>query len=223
MDTQLNMHCVKETTGLPFAQPLLPALIEQTARQVFETFSEKMKATLNGRQERALKMALEGHVTRKAERIFSVRGEDGQHSYLVNLEARTCTCPDSQKGNVCKHRLAAYLVEQADKATREMASQPSPQVDPSDEDDAEIEAIEKARLVIHARSEFLREGIVYAMLDLDGQSLQVEVLDIEGDVALIRALPKHKDGKLIPQFPFPDKKSFAKVLAKSLHEVRIYR
>ena len=219
MNAQLNTFSLKETTAAPFAQPILPALIEQTARQVFETFSEKMKAALNGREERALKLALEGHVTRKADHIYSVRSEHGQHAYLVNLETRTCTCPDYLKGNVCKHRLAAYLIEQANNATQQMAPvQKEPQAEPNDE-----EAVEKAGLLLHARSQYLREAIIYASLVVDGQIIQVEVLDIEGEVALVRALPKLKDGNLVPQFPFPDKKSFAKVIAKSLTEVRIYR
>ena len=45
------------------APTLLPVIIEQTARSVFASFSDKMKARLNGRQERALKLALDGHVT----------------------------------------------------------------------------------------------------------------------------------------------------------------
>ena len=226
MDTQLNIHSIGEAVAAPFAQPILPSVLEHTARQVFETFSEKMKAALNGREERALKLALEGHVTHKSERVYSVRSEDGQHAYLVDLEARSCTCPDYQKGNVCKHRLASYLVEQATKATQETAAIPpesqaeqpgTPGIDPAEE------AVEKARLALHARSQYLREAIIYALLDIDGQSLQVEVIDIDGEVALVRALPQLKDGKLIPQFPFPDKKSFAQVIAKSLREVKIYR
>ena len=109
MTTQPNTN-VRETITAP---PLLPVIIEQTARSVFASFSDKMKARLNGRQERALKLALDGHVTHRYARTFSVRSEDGQHAYLVNLERGYCACPDFDKGNVCKHRLAAYLVEQA--------------------------------------------------------------------------------------------------------------
>src|SRR5512139_424254 len=121
MDTQLNTLSIQEAVSAPMAALVLPALLEQTARQVFENFSEKMKAALNGREERALRLALEGHVTHKSERIYSVRSEDNKHAYLIDLEARSCTCPDYQKGNVCKHRLAAYLVEQATKASQEVA------------------------------------------------------------------------------------------------------
>ena len=101
-------------------QALVPSTIEQTAGRIFESFSDRLKAMLNGRQERALKLALEGHVTHKFARTFNVRSEDNQHSYLVNLEKSFCTCPDSRQGSVCKHRLAAYLVEQSLKASQEI-------------------------------------------------------------------------------------------------------
>jgi hypothetical protein len=76
---------------------LIPATIEQTAGRIFESFSDRLKAMLNGRQERALKLALGGNVTHKAARVYSVRSENQQHAYLVDLEQGTCTCPDCQK------------------------------------------------------------------------------------------------------------------------------
>jgi hypothetical protein len=233
MNAQLNTHTVREAAIAPFAQPILPAVLEHTACQVFESFSEKMKAALNGRQERALKLALEGHVTHKAERIFSVRSEDGEHSYLVDLDRSFCNCPDSLKGHICKHRLAAYLVEQSMKASQQTAasqpvepaaavSQPVPIV-PAPPPTQE-ETIEKVRLTLHARSEYLRESIIYAMLPMDkDEMLPVEIIDLQGDVALVRALPYEMNGKPVPRFPFPDRKSFAQVIAKSLTEVKIYR
>ena len=138
MNTQLNTHTIHETVAAPFApQPILPAVIEQTARKVFESFSDRMKAALNGREDRALKLALEGHVTHKSARIFSVRSENGEHSYLVNLDKSFCNCPDSQKGQVCKHRLAAYLVEQSMQANQQFAQQPEEADDPARRDHRE--------------------------------------------------------------------------------------
>lgn len=241
MNTQPNMHTIRETVAAPFApQPILPAVLEQTARKVFESFTEKMKASLNGREDRALKLALEGHVTHKFARTFNVRSEDNQHSYLVNLEKSFCTCPDSRNGYVCKHRLAAYLVEQSLKAGEQMATQspdepasvapqpvapapvaptppPPPQLSPQEE------AIEKARLTLHARSEHLREAIIYAKLPMEGDLLPVEIIDLQGEVALVRVLPCIVDDEIRPYFPFPGRKAFAEVLAKSLVEVKIYR
>ena len=106
-------HAIREAVMLAPANNILPSVIEQTAKAVFDKFSDRLKASLNGRQERALKLALAGHVMHKAKRVFSVRSQYGDHSYLVDLDRKFCNCPDSQKGYVCKHRLAAYLVEQA--------------------------------------------------------------------------------------------------------------
>ena len=222
MNQQIDPQCVKEVAASSFTQPILPVVIEQTARQVFESFSDRLKATLNGRQERALKLALNGYVTHKSGRIFSVRSEDGQHSYLVDLDKRFCTCPDSQKGQVCKHRLAAYLIEQSKQTNREIAMHSSsyPEFQPLEPDE---EALQKARLALNAHSQFLRGAIIYAVLLVDGQPLQVEIIKLDGDIALVRALPKVVNGQLVPQFPFPEKQSSAQVLAKSLCEVKIYR
>jgi hypothetical protein len=211
------------------APAVLPVILEQTAKSIFASFSQKMKASLNGRQDRALKLALSGHVIHRYARTFSVRSEDGKHAYLVNLEKGYCTCPDFDNGNVCKHRLAAYLVEQAAKASQEIATNsahtfeqipPNPDLTHFSHDE---EAIERARKVLHARSEFLKESIIYAVLFVDDQPVQVEILEIEGEVALVRALPKIKDGTLFPQFPFPERLSLARVLARSLTQVYIYR
>ena len=259
MNAQLNIHSIRETAAPTLMQPILPAVLEQTARQVFESFSEKMKSALNGRQDRALKLAAEGHVTHKFARTFNVRSEDEQHSYLVNLEHSFCTCMDSQKGHVCKHRLAAYLVEQSMVASQQFTAQasdePAPAIsqtaastapdpvldpapaaqpaastssnplpDPASQLTPQEETIEKIRLTLHARSEYMRESIIYALLPMEkGEMLPVEVIDIQDNVAMVRALPYEMHGKPVPRFPFPDRKSFAQVLAKALLEVKIYR
>jgi hypothetical protein len=44
---------------------------------------------------------------------FDVRASNGTGWYHVNTKARTCTCPDSHKGHVCKHRLAVWLFVEA--------------------------------------------------------------------------------------------------------------
>ena len=51
--------------------------------------------------------------SRDKPRCYRVRSSDGSSLYKVDLDARSCECPDSQKGNTCKHRIAAYYVEQA--------------------------------------------------------------------------------------------------------------
>ena len=220
---------VCEVAVITTAPNILPTVIEQTANKVFESFSERLMTSLNGRQERALKLALNGHVTHKSARVFSVRSERDQHTYLVNLDKSFCNCPDSRKGHVCKHRIAAYLIEQAARATRDVsplspaARELPPGLSIFNGLDPDEEAVEKARSVLQARSQHLNEAIIYATLHVDGQSLKVEIIALEDEVALVRALPTIEDGALIPQFPFPERKSSAQVLAKSLTEVRIYR
>lgn len=211
------------------APNILPTVLEKIACKVFESFSIRLKANLNGCQERALKLALNGHVAHKSKRIYSVRSQSGQHTYLVNLDNRFCTCPDSRKGHVCKHRIAAYLIEQASQAVREV----SPELSTARElphGSSELkglnpqeEALEKARLALRARSLYLREAIIYACVIEDGKEINVEIVTLAEEVALVRALPQLKGGVLIPQFPFPERKSSTQVLAKSLSEVRIYR
>jgi uncharacterized Zn finger protein len=210
---------VKHFISEAVASYLLPATIEQTASAVFQGFSERLKASLNGRQERALKLALGGNVTHKSARIFSVQSEEGNHAYLVDLTRGYCTCPDSQNGAICKHRIAAYLVEQSMQATAHTSADQSKPVPVSNE----AEPLEKARRVLHAQSDLLREAIIYATIQHQGEALVVEVINLEGDTAIVRALPVFKDGKPIPQFPFEDRRSCSQVLAKSLSDLNIYR
>jgi len=201
---------IREVASMPISVNPLPAVLEQTALVVFGRFSDKLKARLNGRQEKALDLAINGHVTHKAGRVYSVRSQDGNHHYLVNLESKFCNCPDSRKGNLCKHRMAAYLIEQANQATTE-TSQSNPNT------------IDKVRQVLQARSDFLQEAIIYATLHYEGQVVPVEIIDLDGDAALVRALPEIEHGELKPIFPFTGRKSCTRVMTQSLTEIQIYR
>ena len=195
---------------------LLPATIEQVAKAVFNSFSQRLRRSLNGRQERALKLALNGHVAHKGGRVFSVRSEDGKHAYLVNLEKGSCTCPDYHNGYVCKHRIASYLIEQALAASQ-------PEIPAEAPEPAEDRVAIAAYVLNQAKSDLLHEAIVYATLRHDGQSLPVEVVSIQGEIALVRALPRLEGEKLIPQFPFEGKASSAQVLSRSLTDITFYR
>ena len=228
MTTQIvsqERQAVREVAVIAAAPNILPTILERTACKVFESFSDRLKAKLNGRQDRALKLALNGHVTHKSARIYSVRSQRGQHTYLVNLDKSFCSCPDSRKGHVCKHRIASYLIEQASEATKEVSPESSAvrELSSNQELGSDEEAVEKARLALQGRSEHLREAVIYGVLQVDGESVRVEIVALEGEVALVRALPTIKDGVLIPQFPFSERKSSAQVLAQSLTEVKIYR
>ena len=51
-----------------------------------------------------------------------------------------------------------------------------------------------------------------------------KIINIEGDKAIVRALPQIHDGdKLVPRFPFEGDLSSTQVLAKSLTNITIYR
>ena len=217
---QLDKQALRESVQVAIAPTILPATIEHTARKVFESFSNRFKKKLNGRQERALKLALDGHVTYKSDRIFSVRSENGNHAYLVNLDQSSCTCPDCRRGYVCKHRIAAFLIEQATEANNFVSQGDGRSPQPDEED----ENIAKARLVLNARSETLREAIIYATIKHKDIPLDVEVISIEGDTAVVRALPLIQNGNtLVPQFPFVGDHAITQVLAKSLMDIQIYR
>ncbi len=70
---------------------------------------------LGPRMERAL--ALTGGVEEVSPSTFTVEGEGGTYTVMINRSTKvsTCDCPDSRRGNKCKHRLACALVEAAKK------------------------------------------------------------------------------------------------------------
>lgn len=71
---------------------------------------------LNNRHTNGLKIALAGLVTPLAPDLYAVRGlytDRKAPPYTVNLKAKTCTCADSEKGNTCEHRWAAYTIKKA--------------------------------------------------------------------------------------------------------------
>ena len=78
--------------------------------------------------------------------------------------------------------------------------------------------------MLNARSETLREAIVYATIKRKDEPLNVEVISIEGGAAVVRALPLIRNGNtLVPQFPFEGDRAITQVLAKSLMDIQIYR
>ena len=103
------------------------------------------------------------------------------------------------------------LVEQASQATEECSQS------------SFTNSIEKIRKVLKARSDFLQEAIIYALLPYEGEQLPVEIIDLDGDAALVRALPEIKNGELKPIFPFKGRKSCTKVMAQSLTQIEIHR
>ena len=94
-------------------------VLDRVAEQFISSLRPEVVSSLNGRLERGLALAKQWSVVHCPEadkpRCYRVRSSDGYSFYKVDLDARTCECPDSQKGNTCKHRIAAYYVEQANK------------------------------------------------------------------------------------------------------------
>lgn len=107
---------IKETSGRVIVDNSLAQEIQKVAsdyatKQPYKIFG------VSARIERGLNMALSGKVIREPVPNFPNRckviSSDGMRSYLVDLDTKYCSCPDAQKGNHCKHRLAAYFALQA--------------------------------------------------------------------------------------------------------------
>lgn len=94
-------------------------ILDRVAEQFISSLRPEVVSSLNGRLERGLALAKQWSGVHTPEagkpRCYRVRSSDGYSFYKVDLDARTCECPDSQKGNTCKHRIAAYYIEQANR------------------------------------------------------------------------------------------------------------
>lgn len=91
--------------------------VEKAAQKFISSLNDTALKAFNGRLERGLEMAKNGAVTLAADnnhpRRYFVHSAGSNKVYTIDLDAKTCDCPDSQKGNTCKHRVAAYYFEQA--------------------------------------------------------------------------------------------------------------
>jgi hypothetical protein len=68
------------------------------------------------------------------------------------------------------------------------------------------------------------EVIIWACVRLDGKTIGVEVLGIEGDLVRVQALPAVTDkGKLEPQFPFSKGNCTELVHANDLMHLCVFR
>jgi hypothetical protein len=58
--------------------------------------------------------------------VYMVRSWSSKHiHYQVNLKEKSCQCKDHQYGNICKHRIAAYIYKT--ELEKQEARQPQPQ------------------------------------------------------------------------------------------------
>jgi hypothetical protein len=68
------------------------------------------------------------------------------------------------------------------------------------------------------------QAIIWACVRLDGKAIGVEVLSFENEQVWVQALPIVKgDGKLEPQFPFPEGSCSQQVKASELEHIHIYQ
>ncbi len=91
--------------------------LERIAQDFIATLSPQTIQKMNGRLERGLELAINGYVkpltNSNFPRTFRVLSSSRKCYYYVDLAEKVCNCPDSLNGNTCKHRIAAYYVEQA--------------------------------------------------------------------------------------------------------------
>jgi hypothetical protein len=113
-----NSCVIREVVVAPVS-PITPLMenIDLVAKKFVSSLNEASLKNFNGRLDRGLELAKQGAVSPVVgyPRRFQVRSLDTTQIYDVDLDARTCNCPDSQKGKTCKHRVAAYYFDQANK------------------------------------------------------------------------------------------------------------
>lgn len=65
----------------------------------------------NGRVAKAVQIMSRAGARRldRATGLYEVESDSGHGWYQVDLERKSCTCPDAAQGNLCKHRLAIGL------------------------------------------------------------------------------------------------------------------
>ena len=183
--------------------------LNEAFRKFCNTISSELKQSMNGRAERGLQIALAGSVTEcgsPAQPQYLVNSSDPSHPpYFVDLNARSCTCPDHWKGHYCKHRVAAQIIKISGlhlPKAKLPASQPEPA----------------------SAAKAASQAIIWACLRQNGKVIGVEVLGIENELVRVQALPMVKEsGKLEPQFPFPEGQCSLLVPVSDLEHIRVYQ
>lgn len=108
----MSYHRINDFSFLPTTTS-----IDQAANTFVSNLSTYDKMRFNGRLERGILIVKSSAVTPNPSAVhnrqFQVRSSDGVRSYLVDLDAQTCECPDHFKGHFCKHRVAAHIFELA--------------------------------------------------------------------------------------------------------------
>lgn len=175
---------VQENISSTTVDAIFAERLDEVAKNYIASLSQETLKSFNGRLERGLELAKNGAVMPlnhpKHPRRLQVQASDGSKVYQVDLEAKTCDCPDSQKGHTCKHRIAAYYYEQA--------SQPPAKPQPPSEDENKKRVDELLRKLgfdseeVVARPVSLRLGMLYRRYlhgsDLNGKPVPVVIKSI---------------------------------------------
>ncbi len=131
LDPIIHFDSIREVIAPPSPVQPITELISQIASKFVSSLTPEVLKGFNGRLERGLELAKNGAVTSFDDssthpRRFKVRSSDGTNTYIVDLDAKTCDCQDSQKGHTCKHRIAAYYFDQVRQAKPVQPEQPKP-------------------------------------------------------------------------------------------------
>jgi len=80
----------------------------QLLGELFKERYPQLVEKCNGRIERAVEIVSRVGACRTDPRpyVYLVESQSGNGYYEVDVKAKSCSCPDSTKGNMCKHRLA---------------------------------------------------------------------------------------------------------------------
>ena len=106
------------------SKPTIPqSALDLAARAVLAALPAHVQHYSNGRLERGLALVTEGAVAPYIDRgqpwrsnLYQVRSANPYKppfSYVVDLEALTCECPDYERGYHCKHLIAAQIFVRA--------------------------------------------------------------------------------------------------------------
>ncbi len=228
----IQKHTIREAATLSAPTTLPLQSIEQAAIEFDATLSRGVKYSLNGRFERGVLLARQGAVTPTVDpsqpdkkRLFQVRSSNfwkPPYHYLVDLDAKSCECPDHMKGYFCKHRIASHIVELAIQATIQPTPPPKVlDIQPIAQETPSPPAVAEPQSNIPSPG---KDSIIWAAIRLNGKILGVEVVSLGGETATIRALPQVIDGKkLQPQFPFDGKRATTTIPQKELFHVKVFQ
>jgi SWIM zinc finger len=209
------------------AKAILPHLLDQVARDFTASLSPVWLQRLQTRLARALESAKSGAVSVTEDpEVFYVQGGRPQ-PYRVDLATKTCECPDCRKGNICKHRIAAYYIKKvlfmtpievieeppAEKVACAQCGSEIPIDGACLQCQAQPAAVAESHDLVQpdpvADQIFARrpmpESIIYADLYYsdDLPAVPVEIVELDQEQAHVRALPVvGQDGQLQPAFPF---------------------